>query len=337
MSIKRNLNILFILLIHILFLPGCGKMARQVITTEDPPVIITREELIKNNEEAAVDAGQPSLDSKDVGDYLDTENLTDYQRFMQENLEECKEMLAAEQDPTQQELESDTLQWINATYALLTEYNGDDRKLVGGRKRTADNAVFMRYQLLDGWGIYDRKSSDEVIFRLEQSGHRQGYKDLIDGMKEIGLLELSDEEFNTTIRSVEEFDYDTKNRLLTTRIIYQKYGDKGLLAWDYCRINQLYGWGYVSGYYTLNEALENSLEVSRILQDSFESWDEMADNYLLGLQYWKNEPSDFSFIMGEAEKRRNIFENLKTLPDSPYSLDFKMKLEKNWETPKSNT
>lgn len=96
-------------------------------------------------------------------------------------------------------------------------------------------------------------------------------------------------------------------------------------------MNQLYGWGYVAGYFTLEETLDGSLAASEVLQENFSSWDDMAYNYLYGLYYWRGEDPENTYT--DSYKRTKIYESMKKLDNSPYALDFKMELEKNWESP----
>ncbi len=44
-------------------------------------------------------------------------------------------------------------------------------------------------------------------------------------------------------------------------------------------------------------------------------------SYMRGYEYWAEE---------SADERRALYEDLKTRQDNPYSVDFKMQLEKTW-------
>ena len=69
------------------------------------------------------------------------------------------------------------------------------------------------------------------------------------------------------------------------------------------------------------EALDTSLEIARTMQPLFESWDDLMSSYMRGYEYWAEE---------SADERRALYEDLKTRQDNPYSVDFKMQLEKTW-------
>ena len=101
-----------------------------------------------------------------------------------------------------------------------------------------------------------------------------------------------------------------------------------IAAWDLCRVNQLYADAYVCGYLTYEEAMEGSLQNSLVLQKQFSSWEEMLNSYMLGYQFWKNDPciSEDSPTM----ERWNCCEELMAMEGGPYTLNWNMKLEECW-------
>ena len=275
----------------------------------------------KSNEERTTKEGVTSLDdifsgesSKeeqgecDSGDSED--KILSYDEYIAANLEKCKSDLAADKGFVQSEIDSNTIQWMNATYALITESNSGDRTLVGGMERSTINALFMRYQLYAGWGIEDRESADEIIEWLRSEGHRQKYTEYIEAFEESGLFSLEEEEFDQTIREAfGAFGNYELNRLKAIYECNRDCGEKGILAWDLCRLNQVAAWCYVAGYYTLDESLELQYQNSLLMQSSFSSWDEMMESYLYGFQYWNGDSGDST--LSDTAKRRNIYSSLK--------------------------
>lgn len=270
-----------------------------------------------------------SYDPDDIyGDLMD--EMMDYDEFISANLDKCKADLAADKGSVQSEVDSDTVQWMNATYAIITESNGGDRTLVGGMKRDLVNAVFMRYQLYSGWDIEDHESADETIEWLRSEGHRQEFMEYVEVFKETGLLYLDEEEFDQTIEDAfGSFGRYTINYMKAVYECYQSCGETGILAWDLCRLNQVASWCYVAGYYTLDESLEIQYQNCLLMQDSFSSWDEMMESYLYGFQYWKGDSS--SSTMSDTAKRRNIYNSLKELTNGPYQNDFGRELQRSWQ------
>ena len=102
---------------------------------------------------------------------------------------------------------------------------------------------------------------------------------------------------------------------------YEKYGENALAAWDYSRAMSLLGNYYLAGLYTETEALDKSLEVARVIQEAFDSWDDFMENYFVGYEYWAEESS---------EERRGIYEDIKAEADSPYDIEWNLAFEKTW-------
>jgi len=252
-----------------------------------------------------------------------------YDTYVTQNLEKCKEDLEADKGPVQSDVESDTIQWFNATYAVLTENNDNDRTLVGGMERNLTNAVFMRYQLYTGWGIESREDADEMIEWLSDEGHREEVDEVIDVLSEGGLLDVEKEDFDDFAEeNFGQFGSETVNRLKTVYICNKECGENSILAWDLCRINQVAAWCYVAGYYSLEESLEIQLLNSEEIQAAFDSWDDMMKSYLYGFQYWVGDADHAGYSV--TSERRNIYSSLKELKNGPYSRDFDMELLRSW-------
>ncbi|MDD6203086.1 MAG: DUF1266 domain-containing protein [Lachnospiraceae bacterium] len=79
---------------------------------------------------------------------------------------------------------------------------------------------------------------------------------------------------------------------------------------------------------TYKEAMDASLANSLALQKMYSSWEEMMESYMLGYQFWKNDPclTEDSPTM----ERYKIYEMLQKAEDGPYTIDWNMKLEKTW-------
>ena len=71
----------------------------------------------------------------------------------------------------------------------------------------------------------------------------------------------------------------------------EKYPEQGMLAWDLVRTLSIVGGAYMGGAMKYENAAELALEACRRLQQSFSSWDDVAENYTLGYQYWRGRRS----------------------------------------------
>mgnify|MGYP002512440962 CR=1 FL=1 len=216
--------------------------------------------------------------------------------------------------------ETDTVQWFNASYAIITYLNGQDYNLFGGSE--PGKVMEMQYQaMLDSaWGVTDRTTADETLDWILTEGHRDDFMitgELLEQMaQECGEEELENfliEEFD---ESPEEAEFD-----MMAYNMYKEYGETAIDGWDYCRALSLLSFYYMAGYYTKEEALDKSLEIAETVQPLFTSWDELIDSYLRGYEYWAEE---------DSSERREVYEELLAENDNPFRVDYNVTLEKTW-------
>ena len=67
--------------------------------------------------------------------------------------------------------------------------------------------------------------------------------------------------------------------------------------------------------------LEKMYEIASVIQCEFDSWDDYMDSCFLGYEYWSDESS---------RPLREVYEDLKQREISPYSVDFKTELIREW-------
>ena len=214
---------------------------------------------------------------------------------------------------------SNVLLWINGTYAVLTELNGNDYTLLGGIELTQANQNGTILSLEQAWGVTDRATADTTIDWLLTEGHRVGYAGLMEALDELGAAEMTEDALVAYLNSNYSFTSDDEPVYLARSYSYYRtYGSGAIDGWDYCRAMSLAGWYYTAGYYTEEEAMQKSLEIAEIIQARFSSWDEMMDSYLMGYEYWSSTSS---------EQRRTVYEEIKARENSPFSLDWNLPLE----------
>lgn len=103
------------------------------------------------------------------------------------------------------------------------------------------------------------------------------------------------------------------------KVINNKLG----IAWNYTRAIHIIGKSYLAGYYSREEALNKSLEVSKIIQQKFSSWEEYIECYLEDFQYITNNYEKTELLRARIIKLKNSLM-------SPYKVKWNMILEKNW-------
>lgn len=232
-------------------------------------------------------------------------------------------------DFTQADVDSDTVQWICAAYAIYTQYNDKELGVVGGvaeDDETKDYAI--RMALSGGWNITDRDSAISVLTRLLNQGQRQSYRELTEEMQKNGYMDLSEEMMRYRMNDPENrYTYSAAYRA------WKAYGEHGLDGWDYCRALQVLGDCYQVGYINLEECLDQSLVIAKTLQGLYGSWEELAMSYLYGYQFWKND--DMESSVSDSGARMEIYEILKERLEGPYSLPYDTELINTWEHPGS--
>lgn len=227
-----------------------------------------------------------------------------------------------------------TVLWFNATYAPLTYSNGWNWRLLGGMEPTEENKDLSKRLLEDSWSVRDRESALETTKSLLQNGHRKKCLDYTKQMDEWGILELGEEEF--VLQILEKDVGDEIGRYAVAYMMHRAgIEPEYIVAWDLCRVNQLYADYYFCGYMTYEEAMDASLANSLNLQELYGSWEEMVEAYLLGYQFWQGEPIlnvsgyDYGYD-SPSQERRHYYEMLQELEDGPYTLDWNMELIKSW-------
>ncbi|MBQ8278797.1 MAG: DUF1266 domain-containing protein [Roseburia sp.] len=232
----------------------------------------------------------------------------------------------------QKDVDCDTLQWFNATYASFTYGYGWDYHLIGGHTDEYDYVdSYVTDGLSQSWGITDRASAIEVIARLASGGHVPSYVEVIEMMGSLGMLDGTEDDlraFITEIAEAEGWSLEDSEATITfyvtMRNFHEACGENGIDAWDYCRIMQLCGSCYYAGFLTLEESLTIQLATAQVIQDQFDSWDAMNTSYLQGYSYW-------AYGTNYSSSRTWSYQQLCEEEDCPYTvLDFNMPLEKFW-------
>lgn len=195
--------------------------------------------------------------------------------------------------------------WALATTAVLTEYNGERHDILEGVERTPENIARHGLLLNYWWGIDSREHLFFLLEWVEQIGHRKRFDEMGQYMNT-----LSDDEFMAMLKSVNREDRSS------WEIVFQywtRLGAKSLVGWDFCRYIHLCRRGYLLGYLSEKEAWDLIMPKARLLQQTFDSWWNLGENYLIGREFWSFDRTEAS---GELFAR--AFERLLKDQDSPW-------------------
>ncbi|MCI8852899.1 MAG: DUF1266 domain-containing protein [Lachnospiraceae bacterium] len=241
-------------------------------------------------------------------------------------VQEADETQPEEQPAETQEEEpaeelSDTIRWFNASYAVLTELNHWDYNRFGGMEPSEMNRMVVQQLLDEWWGVTDRQTADETLEWIVTEGHRVDFAETMGMLEEDGMGEVAPEDRVAYLLEYYDVTEEEAQIYADGYGAYEQYGANAIAGWDYCRALNLMGYYYIAEYYTLEEALDWSLQMAEAIQPQFESWDQLIDSYMYGYEYWQE---------ASSAERRAVYEELKSRDDNPYAVDFKTSLEKTW-------
>ncbi len=216
--------------------------------------------------------------------------------------------------------------WALSCAALLTERNHARHDLLGTKYRTPKNIENCKHFLVvSGWDITNKNDLLDSLSWIYDGGHRQGFK--MWGEK---VQTLSTEEYQKLLAEYQS-DSEMLNRIKIAAKYYTALNDKSLFGWDYSRYICLCRWGYLAGYLTEEEAWEKIIPVAMFIQNKFDSWQDLGQNYLIGRQYWSYEDTKLCGYLYE-----DAYLRLLDMPSSPWNkLPWNMNLTKEQTAPGS--
>jgi len=212
--------------------------------------------------------------------------------------------------------------WALACTAFLFSQNHQGCSSLAGAELTETFRNRQREKLLpDSWHVTDRKTLLAQLKQLVHHGHNTRWQ----GMRKVAdsdqLLLAFKRDWNNAQ------DYDKAVELVKEH--GTQFGERGILAWDYCRYICLCRWGYQAGYLSESEAWQLMMPMAKRLQELYTSWEAMANEYLIGRDFWWHGKS-----LREAPNLLLIKQRLLKDPDSPWmQLPWKTAIESKFDDP----
>jgi ankyrin repeat protein len=192
--------------------------------------------------------------------------------------------------------------WAIAATAMLAIINheGVDTLSSGG------SVIGVRSLLQNSWDISNRDQLLNTLGWIDQGGHRQLFSAL--GARTVNL---SPDELRAAVSQLSSED---ANSVMVAHRYYEKYTAQSLAGWDYARYISLCRWGVAAGYITEEEAWPRVMHAAQIIQQTFTSWSELGENYLIGREFWS-----LSQTKIDGQAMRAIYERLLRDPGSPWN------------------
>ncbi|OXU13969.1 DUF1266 domain-containing protein [Sedimentisphaera salicampi] len=172
--------------------------------------------------------------------------------------------------------------------------------------------------LESSWGITCREDYLSTMRSLFSAGHRAGFKRVSNYAGKINEKYFDDIFAGSVDKPGEAYP------LYIAKEFGPQLKDKSITGWDFTRVIYLSRNCSKLGYISEQLAWEYIYEASVILQRTFDSWDELFDNYIIGRNFWS-----FSSSLERNARFNNEIRRLKKVKDSSaFNLDWNLKLSK---------
>lgn len=177
--------------------------------------------------------------------------------------------------------------WGLAACALLTARNGEKHDTLGGMTLTPKTVKYCKTILNDWWGVQTREELLSTLNDLDESGHRAGFINL---GQQVSML--SEKAYSSWVQQLVK-NPEALNSVKIARKYYPLLGArKSLVAWDYARYISLCRWGYVAGLLSEQEAWQKIMPAAQRIQDAYDSWQELGENYIIGIAFWSDDQAE---------------------------------------------
>jgi hypothetical protein len=160
--------------------------------------------------------------------------------------------------------------WALAAGGILTRRNSepfDELRFKCGRAAS-------RGTLRDWWEAANADELTKILDWLYEEGHRAGCARLCD---------------SPTLSRNRPFDAGTEDPSDLYTFVSANLSElkaSGLVAWDLSRLVNVARWGYTADFIQEAEAWNWLFRAARKLQQSFDSWKALGQDFLLGVEFW---------------------------------------------------
>jgi hypothetical protein len=199
--------------------------------------------------------------------------------------------------------------WALATTAINFEMSGFRHDTLAGTAATPDAIATAKEGLRQWWGINNRAELLNRLSWLQYTGHRAEFDALsrqVNSMSDTSYLR----EKTAATLSPQQL-----NQLEVVRQNSRVLGNKSILAWDLIRFIALCRGGYLIGYLSEDEAWNRVMPAAARLQLTFDSFQDLAGNYLIGREFWSLQQSQLS-----GERYRMTYDRLVQDKASPWNM-----------------
>lgn len=201
--------------------------------------------------------------------------------------------------------------WAMAAAAILATFNNEPLTTFPSSRVLGTKSL-----LRNSWEISSREDLLQTLEWIDKGGHRQLFSLLGARVANAPPDELS--------KLVSKLGPENGNSVMIAHQYYGKYAAQSITAWDYARYINVCRWGVAAGYLTEDEAWPLVMHAAQIIQQTFSSWSEFGENYLVGREFWSSHQTQI-----DGRDMRAIYRRLLNDPNSvwnqnPWNLPLQM-------------
>lgn len=190
--------------------------------------------------------------------------------------------------------------WARAMGSILMSMNEGNVYYFGGYEKNEFNMEAAQTILEQSWSIKTRKNLIKQIKILTKGKENKKY------LKE--AKEVNSYTANELKSILKELPEENRRYYSLVQYNWEKWQDRGMLAWDLCRVSHLAQWGFLAGFITIEEAQAIIEPAARKLKKRFTSWEEVQMNWLDGYALWAE--VDMDAQENEYLNRKEVYESL---------------------------
>ncbi|CAN5309833.1 hypothetical protein BH11CYA1_BH11CYA1_50550 [soil metagenome] len=199
-------------------------------------------------------------------------------------------------------------QWAIACSSMLFATNGQGLHSLSGRAFTEENKRSKQIALEEVWGVSSRVDLLTALQNLKNNG---GHNYLWQTYIKIKKGEIKPGDVKEVAEDILSGEF--KERLAVVSEYGDTFGDRGISAWDLCRYVNLVRGGYLLGLVSEKEAYDLIMPVAMKIQQTYSSWEQMNDEYLIGRKFWSHKE-----WQEDTLKTTRITKRLLTQKSSPW-------------------
>jgi hypothetical protein len=208
--------------------------------------------------------------------------------------------------------------WALATTAMIFEMNSHRHDLLAGTVATPDGEKTGKRLLSQGWDVNNRDDLLRTLTWLQFKGHRTEFDQL-----GVQVDALTEQQF-LTVEAAAQSNPRALNQLEITLKNYRALGTKGILAWDLVRYIAVCRWGYLAGYWSETEAWDHIMPAALRLQQTFASWQDLQNDFLIGREYWSLQETQLKGARFHAIYDRFLQDPSSPWNANPWAMDLKV-------------